>query len=242
MKNKLKALIVDDERLARKELISMLAEYTNIEIAGEAEDVSSAKSQNEKLQPDIIFLDIQMPKYSGFELLPSLDSETVVIFVTAFDEYALRAFEVNAMDYLMKPVNPERLKNAIERVFSEQKENVELSTRQLQIDDTLFLSINSKMQFIKINTIEGITSAGDYSEIWIEGKKKGLVLKPMKEWEQRLPEKYFQRIHRSTIINLECIDKMEEWFNHSYKIYLKNISEPFVISRRYIAKLKNLMG
>lgn len=241
MKNNYKALIVDDERLARKELRSMLSDYDNIQIAGEAEDVTSAKAAIEKNKPDVIFLDIQMPGKSGFDLLDEIKINAKVIFVTAFDEYAIRAFEVNALDYLLKPITPERLDNAIKRLST----NGDLKDKQfrnLKYNDRLFLSVNSRMQFLKVSSIMSISAAGDYSEILTVNGQKELTVKSMKEWESRLPENYFCRIHRSTIINMEFIDKLEEWFNYSYRVFLKGITDPYLISRRCVSKLKDRLG
>jgi len=241
MNKQFSALIVDDERLARKDLISLLAEHKNIKIIGEADDVPSAITAIEQLRPDIIFLDIQMPGESGFDLLDRVEVNAKIIFVTAFDEYAIRAFEINALDYLLKPVNPDRLERTISRL--EQNEEPEIhEMRKLNYDDRLFLLINDGMNFLRIKSILSIQAAGDYTEIVTKDATKGLTLKSMKEWEHRLPEQYFCRIHRSTIINLEYIDRLEEWFNYSYKVYLKGIEKPFVMSRRYVAKLKRMMG
>lgn len=239
--NNLKAIVVDDERLARKELILLLHEFNNISVVAEADDVDSALIEIEKHNPDVIFLDIQMPGKSGFDLLNSMDVTAKVIFVTAFDEFAIRAFEINALDYLLKPINPERLQDSIERL--EQNKNEEESNLNLlNFDDHLLLNINSKLKFIKIDSIVSISAAGDYSNIVYADGKKGLTLKTMKEWEKRLPPKYFCRIHRSNIVNLNFIEHLEEWFNNSYKVYLNNSSEPLVMSRRYVANLKNKMG
>lgn len=241
MQKQLTALIIDDERLARKDLISLLSEHPNIKVVGEADDVSSAIQAIEQLNPDIIFLDIQMPGESGFDLLNKIKVEAKVIFVTAFDEYAIRAFEVNALDYLLKPVNPDRLVRTIERL--EQEEETEpIEQRNLNYDDRLFLMVDNQMKFLKIKSILSISAAGDYSEIITTDKQKGLALKSMKEWEIRLPEQYFCRIHRSTIINMEYIDRLEEWFNYSFRVYLKGIEKPYVMSRRYMAKLKKQLG
>jgi len=237
MKNQFRALIVDDERLARKELISMLAEYDNIYISGEAEDVPSAVSRIKETNPDVIFLDIQMPGKSGFDLLSEIKTEAKIIFVTAYDEYAIRAFEVNAVDYLLKPVSHDRLKNAVERLQSQPDEEAGI-IRNLKYDDRLFLSLDSQFQFIKVGSILSICSAGDYSEMNLSGNKRGLTSKSMREWEERLPEEYFCRIHRSTIINLEYVEKLEEWFNNSFRVYIKGIKDPYLLSRRYAAKIK----
>lgn len=237
----LRVIVVDDERLARKGLISMFQDLPNIECVGEAEDVPSAIIAINELKPDIIFLDIQMPGQSGFDLVEQIDFDGNIIFVTAFDEYALRAFEINALDYLMKPVSHERLIKSIERIHDKPKQK-EKGFTPLNYDDRLFTTIGNKVQFLKINTIVLITSDGDYTNVVNDDKTKGLVTKTMKEWEQRLPEKQFCRVHRNSIINTEYIVEVEKWFNYSYRVKLKGIDEPVIISRRYAKKLKDIFG
>ena len=242
MKNKIKAIIVDDERLARKDLQSLLNDYPYIELVGEADDAKSAIKLINKANPELIFLDIQMPGESGFDLVEKIKPNIKVIFVTAYDEYAIRAFEINALDYLLKPVNPKRLQSSIERLNSEVNESNATEFSKLEYNDRLFISVNTTYKFLNVNTIQCITSAGDYTNIQSTDGTKGLVNKSMNEWEQRLPENYFCRIHRSTIINMEFVEKTEEWFNNSYRVYLKEIENPLIISRRYVAKLKNKLG
>lgn len=241
MKKHWNALIVDDERLARKDLISLLDPYPNIRIVGEAEDVTSAAAAITGLNPDVIFLDIQMPGESGFDLLGKIGAKHKIIFVTAFDEFAVRAFEVNALDYLLKPVNPARLAEALQRLEQEGSDQKQAG-RSLTYQDRLFLNLGDRFQFLKLDSIVCISAAGDYSEVMIENGRKGLALKSMREWEMRLPGQYFVRIHRSTIINMEYIERVEEWFNYSYRVYMKNSAEPLVLSRRYAARLKEKMG
>jgi len=241
MKRPLSALIVDDERLARKDLISLLKAHDQVAVVGEADDVPSAVRAIEKLNPDVIFLDIQMPGDSGFDLLERVDVEARIIFVTAYDEYAIRAFEVNALDYLLKPVHPDRLAKALERLELQEQEPP-ARTRQLDFDDRLFLLLGRHFKFLKVNSILTVTAAGDYSEVLTSDGTKGLALKSMKEWEARLPPQHFVRIHRSTIINMEAIDRVEEWFNYSFQVFLKGVKEPYVISRRYATRLKDKLG
>lgn len=241
MKKKLTALLVDDERLARKDMANLLAEHKNIQVTGEADSVATAIAQIKVLDPDIIFLDIQMPGESGFDLLNQCETQAQIVFVTAFDEFAIRAFEVNALDYLLKPVNPDRLARTIDRLTQEPHSPAN-SDRKLNYDDRLFLLLDNQMRFLKISTIICIQAAGDYSELVTTESAKNLTLKSMKEWEHRLPEQYFCRIHRSTIINMDFIDRMEEWFNYSYRVFLNGIEEPMVMSRRYVARLKQRMG
>ncbi|MCX6120933.1 MAG: LytTR family DNA-binding domain-containing protein [Ignavibacteriales bacterium] len=237
MKKKLRALLIDDERLARNDLRSLLSEYDSIEVIGEADSVQKAIEVITAEDPDLLFLDIQMPGESGFDLLEKIDLQAHVIFVTAFDEYAIRAFEVDAIDYLLKPVNPERLKTAIERLNREKAYSPN-KQRILDYDDAMLLSLNSHLKFLRVNSIVSIQSAGDYSEIITSEGKKGLIQKSMTEWEQRLPEKYFCRIHRSTIVNIEFVTKIDEWFGNSYQVHLKGIETPLTMSRRYAALLK----
>ncbi len=238
---KIRVIVVDDERLARNDLKNMLNDLSNIDIVGEAEDVPSALNAINELKPDIVFLDIQMPGQSGFDLVEQVDFDGKIIFVTAFDEYALRAFEINALDYLMKPVAPERLKKSITRIHNESPAKPK-GFNLLKYSDRLFTTVGSKMQFLKIEDIVLIASYGDYTHVTTIGNKTGLITKTMKEWEERLPNKYFIRVHRNSIINTEYIEDVEKWFNYSYRLKLKGITEPVVISRRYAKKLKNIFG
>ena len=235
------ALIVDDERLARKDLISLLEEHPQIKVVAEADLVSTAIAAIKKYHPDVIFLDIQMPGKSGFDLLNQMKIDAKIIFVTAYDEFAIRAFEVNALDYLLKPVNPLRLAQSLERLEPESRSEPQ-AIRKLTYTDRLFLMLDNQLQFIKVASIVCITATGDYSELLTLNGRKGLTQKSMKEWEQRLPENYFSRIHRSTIINLEYVERLEEWFNYAYRIYLKGVETPLLMSRRYVKKLKQRLG
>lgn len=240
MKTTFKAIVVDDEKLAREDLKVLLREFSEIEVIGEAETVEETKTLIKNLNPNLIFLDIQMPGKSGFDLLEEIQTNAKIIFVTAYDEYAIRAFEVNAKDYLLKPVIKERLAIAIDRLKTEQ-ESETIVQEKLEFDDNIFVMVNNHYQFVKIGSIIKIASAGNYTEIYTSSKLKGLVLKSLKDWETRLPGNYFVRIHRNSIINLEYVDRVEGWFNYSYKVYLKEINDPLVISRRYAAKLKERM-
>ncbi|MET0752947.1 MAG: LytTR family DNA-binding domain-containing protein [Pyrinomonadaceae bacterium] len=234
---KYKTIIVDDERLARKEMRRLLAEFDDIDIVGEAENLSEAIDLIEREKPNIVFLDIQLSNENGFDLLEKTGQNFKVIFVTAFDAYAIRAFEVNALDYLLKPVNPERLAKAIERLNEENDSKIEL--RQLAFDDRIFLELGERSIFLKVCDISHINAAGDYSEIFTIDKRKFLIEKSLREWEQRLPEKNFLRIHRRTIVNLEEIEQIDAWFNRTFQVQLKNYQKPLAVSRRYAVKLKS---
>ncbi|MFH1198490.1 MAG: LytTR family DNA-binding domain-containing protein [bacterium] len=238
---KFKVLIVDDERLARKDIRNKLSSYNNIEVIAEAEDVESAAIEVKTHLPDVIFLDIQMPGNLGFELLEKIPPETKVIFVTAYDEYAIRAFEVNALDYLLKPIEPERLEQSISRLSEPVVDHI-IKEKALEYSDHLLLVVDNHLKFLKIDSIIYISACGNYTEVFTVNHKKSLTLKSLKEWENRLPGKSFCRIHRSTIININFIDRIEDWMNYSYRVYLKEIKEPLILSRRYAHKLKEIFG
>ena len=239
---KLKTIIVDDERLARKELRLLLSDFQEISIVGEAKNLSETVKLIGNEKPDVVFLDIQLRHENGFDLFDKVAQNFKLIFVTAFDEFAIRAFEINALDYLLKPVNPKRLKTAIERLFEQEESQNETPLRKLKIDDRLFLEIGENSRFLQISGISYISASGDYTEIFMIGGKKTLIEKPLKEWEERLPERHFIRIHRSTIINLNEIESIEILHNRTMEVSLKNVTRLFSVSRRYAAKLKEKFG
>lgn len=239
---KLKAIIVDDERLARKELRSLLADFYEISVIGEAENLSETIDLIEKQKPDVVFLDIQLGKENGFDLLEKIEKDFKLIFVTAFDEFAIRAFEINALDYLLKPVNPERLATAIERLFDNEEPENKGELRKLEIDDRLFLEVNGRSCFLKVSDISHISASGDYTEVFMTDGKNSLIEKPLREWEERLPEKHFTRIHRSTIININKVEKIETLFNRTMEVSLQSFAQTFQVSRRFAAKLKEKFG
>jgi len=232
---KINAIIVDDERLARNALKNKLEHFKQINIVGEANSVNSAVKLIKEKKPDLLFLDIQLYNETGFDILNKLNFTGKVIFVTAYDEYAIRAFEINAVDYLLKPISVERLDNAISRIY--------LNDPQIDndfiynYDDRILVTQTTGMRFIKINSIKYISSSGDYSEIHT-AKKSYLMSKSMGEWEKRLPENNFFRIHRSYIVNIEFVERTEKWVNYSSLVYLKDLKEPLKISRNYLKKFK----
>lgn len=234
------AILVDDERLARKELRSMLTEHEIIDVVGEAETVTQAAELAHAKKPDVLFLDIQLPGETGFDLLEKITPGCKIIFVTAFDAYAIRAFEVNALDYLLKPINPARLAQAIERLTDDSAPAPPV--RALEYEDRLFIEVDERSRFLKVSDIIVISAMGDYSQIFSCDGQKSLVLKPLKDWEERLPAKNFTRIHRSTIINVNYVERVESWFNRSYRIHIRQIAEPLVMSRRYAARFKTAFG
>lgn len=235
---KLSAIIVDDERLARVNLKNLLVHHPEIEVVGEAGSCKSAIELIGLHKPQLIFLDIQLGGETGFDLLEMIDNSIKIIFVTAYDEYAIRAFEVNAVDYLLKPVNPERMKLSVDKLINREDAH-RRSSKSYEYSDCIYVQINNyTSRFIKISFISFIEPVGNYSKIATADGKYCLVLKTLKQWQEELPGNNFVRIHRSSIINIEQVDRIEINSNTQHQVFLKNISKPLEVSRRYVKKLK----
>jgi two-component system LytT family response regulator len=234
------AIIVDDERLARRELRAMLEEThaATIRVVGEAESVRTAAELVRTTDADLVFLDVQLTGESGLDLLPLIDPSVSVVFVTAFDQYAVRAFEVNALDYLLKPVAPARLARAVERLGEPNAAAEEAPVSKLSVRDRLFLRLDDRMGFIRVGDITSIIADGDYTGIRLATGQTHRVRKSLRDWLVRLPEATFVRVHRSTIVNLEYVEQVEEWSHFSYRLYLRGWDEPVTMSRRYAGQLK----
>jgi two-component system LytT family response regulator len=241
----MKTILVDDERLARKELSKLLEKHAQIEIVGEAQNADEAKQLIEELEPDLVFLDIQMPGKTGFELLEELESTPEVVFVTAYDDYAIRAFEVNALDYLLKPVDELRLDEALGRVEervkkAEQNEKEIENDSILELDDQIFLKDGEKCWFVTLKDVRLFESEGNYVRVYF-GNSKPLILKSLNNLEKRLHDKDFFRINRKFIVNLKEVSHIEPWFNGGLQVKLKT-GEQLEVSRRQSTKFKDLMS
>lgn len=234
---RLTALIVDDERLARQELRALLSAHPEVQVVGEAASVDEAARQLARAQPDVIFLDIQMPGESGFDLFARAPVATPVVFVTAHDAHAIRAFDVNALDYLLKPVVPARLAESIARI-RERSSSTSVAARRFEIGDFVFLPIDGRSRFIRVNHIVTVSAAGDATEVVTADGIRGRVPRSLKAWEERLPAKQFVRIHREAIVNLQFVDRIEEWSNDAYQVHLRGQPSPLTLSRRYASRLK----
>jgi two-component system LytT family response regulator len=238
----IRAVIVDDERLARNELRKLLTDHPHIEVIGEAANADEAIEVIEKLSPDLIFLDIQMPGKTGFDLLTEMQKTPEVIFTTAYDEFALKAFEVNALDYLLKPIDPKRLLDAIQKLqFVEDKpEHILLNRSILSENDQVFVKDGEKCWFVRLSDIRLFESVGNYAKIYFNVQKP-LILKSLNALEERLDEKVFFRANRKHIINLRLIEKIEPYFNGGLLVELKG-GEKIEISRRQTVKFKEMMS
>jgi len=241
-----KAIIIDDERLARNELKKLLQDYPEVEIIAEAANANEGLQKVEELQPDLIFLDIQMPGKTGFDMLTELDRAPHVIFTTAYDEYALKAFEVNALDYLLKPVEPKRLADALQKLeHAEEKEALISETPvvnrgTLGEADQVFVKDGERCWFVKLGDIRLFESVGNYAKVFF-GPNKPLILKSLNALEERLDEKVFFRANRKHIVNLRTIEKVEPYFNGGLLLEIKG-GEKIEVSRRQAVKFKEMMS
>lgn len=224
----MKTLIVDDERLARNELKRLLAPHDAIEVVGEAANADEAEAAILDLDPDLIFLDVQMPGGSGFDLLERLDAVPFVVFSTAYDEYALQAFEVSALDYLVKPIEPERLAEALARVQERARQITPQSAvtdaepiPTLGGDDQVFVKDGKRCYFVQLGTVRYFESEGNYTRIVFEGGKP-LVHRTLSYLEDRLDPDQFFRVSRQHIINLRWVDDVESWFGGKMVAKLKD--------------------
>ncbi|MCX6323293.1 MAG: response regulator [Sphingobacteriales bacterium] len=239
-----KAIIIDDERLARAELKKLLLDFGEIEVVGEAANAKEGIDKIEELQPDLIFLDIQMPGKTGFDMLAELDRAPHVIFTTAYDEFALKAFEVNALDYLMKPIEPKRLADAIHKLHqAEEKEMATLAgfnRSMLTENDQVFVKDGERCWFVKLAEVRLFESVGNYAKVYF-GTNKPLILKSLNALEERLDERTFFRANRKHIVNFRMIDKVEPYFNGGLLLDLK-AGEKIEVSRRQAVKFKEMMS
>jgi len=237
----MKALIIDDERLARQELKNLLAEHKEIEIIGECANAEEAKEKINLLKPDVLFLDIQMPGKTGLELIEEISGLPEVVFVTAYDEFALRAFEVNALDYLLKPVSKERLSETIKKLLAKEDKDVKKeNTTPFHDDDQVFVKDGEKCWFVKLSNIRLFESEGNYVRVYFDGNRP-LILRSLNNLDLRLNPKTFFRASRKHIINLKWVETIETWFNGGLMVKLKG-GEQIEISRRQAVKLKDMMS
>jgi len=235
----LTSIIIDDERPARKELSFLLKDIAGIEVIGEADNLADAVLLINQLKPDLVFLDIQLTGENGFDLLEQVCSDFKVIFVTAYDDYAIRAFDVNACDYLLKPVDPQRLRKAIKRIYNDDEES-KPGQKKYSIDDSIYLKqTNCTSRFVEINSIVAITSLGNHSRISTLGDHRYIILKTLKQWESELPDAFI-RIHRATIVNKKEISRIDNYSKGRHQVYLNQIDDPFEVSRNCFKELKRV--
>ncbi|MFD2785258.1 LytR/AlgR family response regulator transcription factor [Hymenobacter rubripertinctus] len=243
----MKVLLVDDSRLARTELRHLLTAFPEVEVVGEARHAGEARAQLQALKPEVLFLDIHMPGETGFELLASLDEAPQVIFTTAYDEYALRAFEVNALDYLLKPIQENRLAAALEKVRPRLAAPVlpasppaEAAATPLGAQDQVFVKDGERCWFVRLAEVRLFEINGSYTQIYFEDHRP-LIPRTLQHLELRLDARVFFRANRQQIINLEWVESIEPWFSNTLKIRLRGGPE-VEVSRQQSGRFRELLS
>ncbi len=238
----IKAVIVEDSRLARNELKELLKQHPDIELLGEAENVDKGFELIQNAHPDLLFLDINMPEKDGFELLEMLDEVPITIFTTAFDEYAIKSFEYNALDYLLKPINEKRFAQAIAKVKTKMEGSDETTKvgERLTENSQIFIKEGENCWLVKIAEISHFEIVGNYSRVYFENNKP-MLYKSLNQIEEKLPERSFFRVNRQQIVNTNFISNVVPWFNGKLKLTMKNGDE-IEVSRRQSYLFKDKMS
>ena len=237
---KITAIIVEDSRLARNELKDLLKEIPEVEIIAEAENAHVAFELISSQNPDLIFLDIQLPGKDGFQLLEMLENVPMVVFTTAFDEFAIKSFEYNTLDYLMKPINSKRLSQAIEKVKLKLAEKTEKQDKKLDLEDQIFIKDGEKCWMVKISEIYLFEVEGNYTKVFFRNEKSVLT-RSLNVIEKKLPQEKYFRANRNTIFNINYIQNIENWFSGNLMIKLPNDNQ-VEISRRQAVLFKEIYG
>lgn len=245
----IKTIIVEDSRLARNELKELIKAWPELEIIGEAENVDDAYELITRLQPHLIFLDINMPGKDGFDLLEMLDDVPITVFTTAFDEYAIKSFEYNALDYLLKPISEKRFADAIEKVKAKMAAPAtehQAPDSGLRISDLLtensqiFIKDGEKCWLVKLSEVQLFEIVGNYTRVYFADNKP-LIYKSLNQVEERLPQHLFFRANRQQVVNLQFIKSVDNWFNGKLRAIMHNGAE-VEISRRQSALFKEMLS
>lgn len=254
MKETFRTLLVDDVELMRITLKKVLEQFPNIELIGEASDFDSAKKMINDLKPDLVFLDIDLNGLTSIDLLGQVNHVPRIIFITAHPDFAIKAFELNAVDYILKPISTDRIRKAIERLTENNSDtdhdsdmdspsrgnaqSDEESNERFLPDQIILLTFDNRMNFIKIKDINYIEAFGNYTKVYMNDGKLSITYNSIKNWDAKLPQDVFIQIHRSTIVNLLNVTKIEKWTNDTGRLFLKGIEKPFEISRSYFFAIK----
>ena len=251
---KIRTLVVDDEPMARERILSLLQHEGDVEVIGQCSDGVQAVSAIQQQSPDLVFLDVQMPGCDGFGVIQNIGADRMptVVFVTAYDEYALRAFEVHALDYLLKPFGKDRFQETLKhaRESLERRRAGDLGRRLLALVhdhkpeqqrlDRLVVKSGGRVFFLRTDEIDWIEAAGNYVRLHL-GEESHLFRETMNGMEARLDARRFVRIHRSRIVNTERIKELQPWFNGEYVVILRNGTR-LTLSRGYREKLQEQLG
>jgi two-component system LytT family response regulator len=237
----IRALIIDDEKICRVDLRHFLNQLPEVEVVGEAQNVAEAIRQIEELEPELIFLDVHMPDGNGFSVIENLKNPPKIIFTTASQDFALRAFDVNALDYLVKPVNEDRIRKALQRVINIEGSIPPVDLAEVKMPmDQIFIKDGERCWFIKLDKLRLIESEGNYVRLYFDNEKP-LVNRALNQMEARLPGTRFFRANRKQLINLEWVREIKSWFTGGLIAVLQDGTE-IQMSRRSAQVFKSLMG
>lgn len=234
----MKIFIVEDSRLARQELRTLLAAIPDADIVGEAAELAPARDAIETLQPELLLLDVELPGATGFDLLDQLEHLPLVVFTTAYDQHALAAFERNALDYLLKPIDPGRLEAALDKARARLRPvPVAAATTGLKgADDMVFLRDGERCWFVRLGDIAGFESCGNYAQAWFDGQRP-LINRTLTSLEEKLDPQLFFRASRSHLVNLRWVQDIQPWSNDGYRVTLRD-GHQVEVSRRQAKLLR----
>lgn len=238
MKNVIRALLVDDEIPALELMRELLSAHPEVEVVGQARSVNDAASLAEALKPDLIFLDIQMPREDGFALLPRLSHPAVIVFVTAYDTHAIRAFEVNAVDYLLKPVHPARLAQTLARL---RMPVPPANQGPLGMDDRFFFKTDHGLRTADVKAITHIEAEENYTFLHLEDGRSHLLRRTLAEWEKLLPSRHFARVERSLLVGLHAILDLHVKSRDEALLLLRGREQPLCLARRASLRLRQML-
>jgi two-component system LytT family response regulator len=236
----MKAIVVEDTRVAREGLVRMLGAFPELEVVGQADHPDTALELIALTQPDVIFLDINMPGASGFELLEKLENSPRIVFTTAYSEYAIKSFDYNTIDYLLKPISPARLAQAVAKLLTAPEELTPEQKPPLEMNSQIFIKDNEKCFLVTLESIRYIESCKNYVRVFFDDKS-AFIKKSLNQVEERLPSRFFFRANRQFIVNLRCITAIEEAIHDGYDITMNNGAK-IEVSRRQAADLKELLS
>ena len=236
----MKAIVVEDARVAREGLVRMLGVFPELEVVGQADHPDTALELIARIKPDVIFLDIHMPGATGFDLLQNLDYSPRIIFTTAYSEYAIKSFDYNTIDYLLKPISPARLKQAVAKLMTTPEDLASEQKPPLEMNSQIFIKDNDNCFLVSLESIRYIESCKNYVRVFFDDKS-AFIKKSLNQVEERLPKRFFFRANRQYIVNLRSIVAIEEAIHDGYDITMDN-STRIDVSRRQAADLKELLS
>lgn len=244
MNKKYRVLVVEDELMTQELIKDQLNNFEALEVVGSADSLITAKEAINEKDPEIIFLDIDLNGASSFDLIPFIKPTCKIVFITASPTQAVKAFEVNATDYILKPISMERLNKTVAKITDQMNDGEEEETHidddnsKFKLDQMIMVNAEHKMVLIKVKDINYISAYGNYTKVFLEDGKMYVTYGSIKNWMSRLPKDAFFQIHRSTIVNLLNVIKIDKWTNDTGRMYLKKVDDPFEISRNFFSELK----